>query len=78
MGVKIVKKKKTVESLVLKNEEEAVRVRENINNLEINGFVPKIKTVEKRTNSVGMGMANNRSKDKHFRIMKKTVMERRN
>lgn len=75
LGIKVTKpKKKPVECVVLKNEEEMNRINDKINNLEINGFVPKVKLPEKRNQSVG-GM--NRSKDKNFRIMKKTLMDKR-
>lgn len=43
-----------------------------MNKMEINGFVPVTKTAEKRNQSVGSHMT--KSKDKNFRIMKKTLM----
>jgi hypothetical protein len=52
------------------------RIKDSINNLEINGFVPKIKVPEKRNQSVGGNM--NKSKDRNFRIMKKTQIDKRN
>jgi hypothetical protein len=44
LGVKVNKsKKKNVECVVLKNEEEINRIKDNINSFEINGFVTKTK-----------------------------------
>lgn len=49
---------------------------EKMGKLEINGFLPITKTQDKkdkRNQSVGNGQMN-KSKDKNFRIMKKTLM----
>lgn len=43
-----------------------------MNKMEINGFMPMTKPQDKRNSSVGAGMMN-KSRDKNFRIMKKTM-----
>lgn len=47
-----------------------------MNKLEINGVIPITKTQERRNQSVGSSLMN-KSKDKNFRIMKKTLMEKK-
>lgn len=77
LGMKIAKpKKKPVESVILKNQEAINRINDNINNFELNSFIPKTKIPQKRNLSMGGSM--NKSKDKNFRIMKKTLMDKRN
>jgi hypothetical protein len=66
--------------VILKNEEEMMKMNnEKMGKLEINGFLPITKTQDKkdkRNQSVGTGSMN-KSKDKNFRIMKKTLMEKK-